>query len=130
MELTSHTHRESDCQAQVVAWLELLKNQTKRLSYTAFPAECFQMKMFGKAKKMGFRSGWPDLMIFVEGPKIGLFELKMQDGELKDHQRLLHNELRDLGFAVYVVRAETPNQMTENIARILRDDFGFKEAKI
>ena len=130
MKLKLQTYSEFECQSAVISYIELLKNQTKKLTYHASPNECVNMQMMGKAKKAGMRKGWPDIEIFLSDSRMFFVEMKLPGTGLKDHQRHLHNELRALGYPVYVIRENTPQKAQNALAKILREDFSFTQATL
>jgi len=60
------------------------------------------------------RRGWPDRLVLLPGGRLILVETKRpRGGRLAPHQRLIHAELRALGFRVEVVKTE------DDIGRLL-----------
>ena len=62
------------------------------------------MNTVGYAKKMGYRTGWPDIDVDeARGKYHGIkFEIKKIDGKVKDHQEEVHKKLESKGYAVIV----------------------------
>lgn len=66
-----------------------------------------------REKRMGAVAGWPDLMVLgivddgtiVENPTVWFLEVKDPRGTVQPHQSDVHDSLKDLGFAVAVVRS-------------------------
>jgi len=61
-----------------------------------------------REKRMGAKKGWPDLEIFGPIDGVGrcwMLEVKPPGVTVPAYQRDLHDELRDAGFAVRVVRS-------------------------
>lgn len=61
-----------------------------------------------KAKRAGLEAGEPDLRIYQEGGKCLFIELKRRGGTLTLVQKNRHKRLKELGFTVHVVWAQTP----------------------
>ena len=62
-----------------------------------------------KDKRKGVTTGWPDIEIFwkkvIENTVLIFFEVKTATGALTDKQKALHEELRQEGHYVFVVRS-------------------------
>ncbi len=58
-------------------------------------------------------AGVPDRLVLLPGGKVGFVETKVKGGKPKSLQLKRHNQLRDMGFSVFVLDA------TEDIARCL-----------
>jgi hypothetical protein len=66
-----------------------------------------------REKKMGSWAGFPDLMVLGQSgpdfafgtPTAWFLEVKDPNGVVKKHQREVHDDLKDLGFPVAVVRS-------------------------
>lgn len=61
-----------------------------------------------RAKASGMAAGEPDLRFYLPMGQIKLIELKTKDGKLNDAQKLRIPKLKELGYAVSVVYAESP----------------------
>lgn len=59
-----------------------------------------------KLTSAGYR-GLPDRLVVIPGGKLAFVEVKAPGKKLSPIQRVRHNELRRLGFKVYVVDAKT-----------------------
>ncbi len=58
-----------------------------------------------KLKLLGVQAGFPDGIIFHEGNKIILVEIKSKTGTLQPNQKEMHDNLRTMGFTVELVRS-------------------------
>lgn len=65
-----------------------------------------------REKRMGSWAGFPDLMVLGHDPSAGkwnpyvwFLEVKDPRGTVQPHQEDVHDDLKDLGFAVAVVRS-------------------------
>lgn len=94
-------HAEQIIQMQIVAWIRL---QFPNLLFTISPGGLLtSAKVGGKAKKLGYTAGTPDLLIFEPvGNYKGLFiELKTDTGVTSTAQ---HNFLTELNKRGYFAR--------------------------
>jgi G:T-mismatch repair DNA endonuclease (very short patch repair protein) len=62
-----------------------------------------RIRFFARLKRGGLWSGHPDLIVYMPGARIELWETKAARGRLSDDQRKVHAELREMGFVVRVV---------------------------
>lgn len=62
----------------------------------------------------GFFTGFPDRIALMPGGRIWLVETKTPEGKLSARQRLVHKQLRRLGFKVWCVSDIT---MGENLLK-------------
>lgn len=58
-----------------------------------------------RVRVQGVRRGAPDLVVFGEGGRVVLLEVKSPRGRLSLHQAQTHQLLRDMGHDVRVVRS-------------------------
>lgn len=94
--------REYHIQVAVVQWLRF--NYPKVLFTTSPAGVKLPMPTAIKMKRMGYRSGTPDLLIFSpRGQFHGAFvELKTEDGRTSEAQEQFIKELDDNGYATKV----------------------------
>ena len=78
------------------------------------------------AKAAGRVPGEPDLRIYLPGGKLVLIELKAANGRLSPDQKDRHATLRALGFAVHVVKAQTPADAVQQVDAILKEENNAK----
>ena len=69
-----------------------------------FRGKTFQREL-AKAKKMGAKKGFPDLICIFPDGRIVFFEVKSPDGHPSEDQLLMHAALRRAGHYVGVVRS-------------------------
>ena len=81
-----------------------------------------------KLAAMGMKAGHPDLEVYLAGGRTVFFELKTRTGWVFPKQKLRHALLRMLGFNVHVIKARTPGDCIEQIATLLRSNYGVSEA--
>lgn len=119
--LTGYKYSEYDCQCTLVAWLNLIKSQRKDFTYHASPSGLINAKILGMAFKSGTRKGWPDIQIHFRSGKTIFLELKKTKGIVSPNQKIIHAELKALGYDVHIVRFETPNECVEKVKAILEE---------
>lgn len=66
-----------------------------------------RIRFFSRLKRGGLWSGHPDLILYLPGARVELWETKAAKGRLSDDQRAVHADLREMGFRVRVVLSVT-----------------------
>lgn len=87
-----------------------------RLSYFHVPNGTYKSKKTAWImKEQGLRAGVPDLVILFPGGRTIFVELKAKTGRMSDVQKMFHEELTLMGFAVHICRSldELMNAVTE-----------------
>ena len=71
--------------------------------YTTFPAGWGELNKAtaGRLKACGLKMGMPDILVFYRGMTLGI-ELKGRGGVLSAAQKVMHEQLRAAGVAVFV----------------------------
>ena len=92
-------------QEQIVEYLRL-----KKILFTAIPNELGGSGKIGmlrtvKHKKMGLRSGSPDLILFLKDARIVCIEVKSKKGVQSDSQKEFEKELKELSHEYYIVKS-------------------------
>lgn len=72
------------------------------------------------AKITGMTAGEPDIRVYLPGAKIGLIELKAEDGELSKAQEARHKRLNELGHYVFLLQADNDNDAVDGAVGILK----------
>ena len=74
-------------------------------------------------KPKWFKTGWPDLLVFIPGGFFWMVETKRPvGGKLSPRQIVVHRELRELHFKVRVIHDnETKNLFLNEIRKCLED---------
>ena len=105
---------EREIQIKIVEWLYSLKSDKfeffATLNEAAMQSSAGKSKQFRQFtvslfKKMGLKTGIPDLCFLVMGGKCFFIELKDEKGKLSDNQKFRIPILINLGFSVYVCRS-------------------------
>ena len=88
---------------QVADLLTALDGRGGRFFWTTFPAGERRSAMAGaRWKRIGVKTGMPDIMIWTKGKCIGL-ELKAKGGQISAAQRLTHELLLEHRVTTFVV---------------------------
>ena len=94
---------ETNLQRQCVKWM---RNEIKPVYGTFFSVPNEGKRNPANASKMlaeGLLAGIPDLILLTEAT-IVLFELKTAKGTIKPKQKLIHKNLRAIGYEVHIIR--------------------------
>jgi hypothetical protein len=93
--------REASLQDLCVSYLD--SNWLGRLFWFSVPNERKDRTEIGKLVRMGMRKGMTDLVVLGKGKQL-FVELKTDIGRLSMEQKLVHKQLRALGYEVELVR--------------------------
>jgi hypothetical protein len=110
-------------QAEAVAGLDALISQGLPFAYAASlegvigNLNPYQARL---AKATGVKRGEPDLRIYLPAGRLLMIELKGKDGRLSPDQKERIPVLQALGFAVQVIKAETPEAMREAVTAAVK----------
>ena len=114
-------HQESIIQEQVVVWLQ---RQYPRVLFTGgFAGEKMKIPSACRRKRMGYRPGSPDLIIFEAHPIYhGLMvEMKAPGGKLSDSQKVFGEHASTNGYC-YVV-CYNLDEAQQKITKYLTEDI-------
>ncbi|MGX9428005.1 hypothetical protein [Bradyrhizobium sp. LeoA1S1] len=73
-----------------------------------------------EAKVTGLTAGEPDVRVYITGGFLLSFELKTPKGSRSKDQKDRHKKLIALGFVVLTIKAKTPEEMADEVERIVR----------
>ncbi|UGX97380.1 hypothetical protein G6321_00020520 [Bradyrhizobium barranii subsp. barranii] len=73
-----------------------------------------------EAKVTGLTAGEPDVRVYVTGGFLLSIELKTPKGSRSKDQKYRHKKLTDLGFTVITAKAPTPEELADEVERIVR----------
>ncbi|MCA1364991.1 hypothetical protein I6F14_32465 [Bradyrhizobium sp. IC3069] len=73
-----------------------------------------------EAKVTGLTAGEPDVRVYVTGGFLLSIELKTPKGLRSKDQKDRHKKLTDLGFTVITAKAPTPEELADEVERIVR----------
>lgn len=73
-----------------------------------------------EAKVTGLTAGEPDVRVYVTGGFLLSIELKTPKGSRSKDQKDRHKKLTDLGFTVITAKAPTPEELADEVERIVR----------
>ncbi|WP_454650729.1 hypothetical protein [Bradyrhizobium liaoningense] len=73
-----------------------------------------------EAKVTGLTAGEPDVRVYVTGGFLVSIELKTPKGSRSKDQKDRHKKLTDLGFTVITAKAPTPEELADEVERIVR----------
>lgn len=79
-----------------------------------------------KAKVTGMTAGEPDIRVYLDGGRLGLIELKPDDGVLSDDQENRHERLNELGHNVTTLWVKDKVDAVAGAVAILRKMIGGK----
>ncbi|WP_316224979.1 MULTISPECIES: hypothetical protein [unclassified Bradyrhizobium] len=74
-----------------------------------------------EAKVTGMTAGEADVRVYLFGGRLLSIELKTPKGSRSKAQRERHKKLAHLGFIVVTIKADTPEEMADEVERIVRD---------
>ena len=124
--LKGYKFSEYDGHKQLAAWLAVVAQQTKALTYHSSPNGLLSRHLIGMAVAAGMRKGWPDLQIHLNDGRTMFIELKLKNNDLSENQKMIHKEIRMMGFDVHVVRFVTPNQCVDKVRDLLNEEYGMR----
>ncbi|MBN8907275.1 MAG: hypothetical protein J0H99_11755, partial [Rhodospirillales bacterium] len=118
------------CQMETIKYLEFLENRG-HLTFNHSPVEGKRPKhTLFKLIKMGMKIGHPDLDIYIgHPPRMLILEFKTMTGVISKAQQKRANLLGALGFDHRFIIAESSSDCVNQVARILREDYGIKDAQ-
>ncbi|MCP1790945.1 hypothetical protein J2R95_000438 [Bradyrhizobium japonicum] len=73
-----------------------------------------------EAKVTGLTAGEPDVRVYVTGGVLLSIEVKTPTGSRSKNQKDRHKKLTDLGFIVITAKAATPEELADEVERIVR----------
>lgn len=73
-----------------------------------------------EAKVTGLTAGEPDVRVFITGGFLLSIELKTPRGSRSKAQKDRHKKLTALGFIVITAKADTPEELADEVERIVR----------
>ncbi|WP_028165463.1 hypothetical protein [Bradyrhizobium elkanii] len=73
-----------------------------------------------EAKVTGLTAGEPDVRVYITGGFLLSFELKTPKGSRSKDQKDRHKKLIGLGFTVITIKAKTPEEIADEVERIVR----------
>jgi hypothetical protein len=74
-----------------------------------------------EAKVTGMTAGEADVRVYMFGGRLLSIELKTPNGSRSKAQKDRHKKLAHLGFIVVTIKADTPEEMADEVERIVRD---------
>tara|TARA_R100001443_G_scaffold114144_1_gene129697 strand:- start:138 stop:563 length:426 start_codon:yes stop_codon:yes gene_type:complete len=96
---------EAALQKNVVAWLNYALPKGSIFHHSPSEGAGNKVQYYVKQKTLGFKSGWPDLEIFVPGCKVIFIELKQPKNYPTPRQRAIHEILNNTGALCFVARS-------------------------
>jgi len=109
---------ENDLHKSVVKWLGLELPRPHILHHSANEGRGNKVQWYQKLKTLGFKSGWPDLEIFVRNCKPIFIELKKPGNYLSAHQKNIRESLEHIGLHYFVCHSLA--ECHEALAPVLR----------
>ncbi|WP_315764472.1 VRR-NUC domain-containing protein [Bradyrhizobium sp. SZCCHNR2009] len=76
-----------------------------------------------EAKVTGMTAGEADVRIYFTGGLILMLELKTPTGSRSKAQRERHARLKELGFPVETIKADTPEEMADMVEAMVLEHF-------
>jgi len=73
-----------------------------------------------EAKVTGLTAGEPDVRVYITGGFLLSIELKTPKGSRSKAQKERHPKLQALGFTVITAKAPTPEELADEVERIVR----------
>lgn len=73
-----------------------------------------------EAKVTGLTAGEPDVRVYITGGLLLSIELKTPTGSRSKDQKARHAKLTKLGFIVLTAKAATPEDLADEVERIVR----------
>jgi len=96
---------EADLQKNVVKWLNYALPPNSIFHHSPNEGSNNKVQYYVKQKGLGFKSGWPDLELFIPGVKPIFIELKQPGNYPTPRQRNIHQMLLDTGVYCFVARS-------------------------
>ena len=96
---------EADLQKTVVKWLNYALPPNSIFHHSPNEGSNNKVQYYVKQKGLGFKSGWPDLELFIPGVKPIFIELKQPGNYPTPRQRNIHQMLLDTGVHCFVARS-------------------------
>lgn len=72
-----------------------------------------------RAKLNGLKAGEPDIRVYLPGAQLRMIEMKASGGKVSKAQEGRHRLLRNLGFDIVVIKAETEDDAVAQCRRLL-----------
>lgn len=123
------SEKEEGLQLMVVDFLEVLLNQGKIMFYTHINNNMYtnSFKQKSKARRMGVKSGTPDILVITNAGLVLLFELKAPKGVLSDSQKQLFQDYKNKGkFSfLHLIKGKTNEEAFELFQKILYASMAF-----
>ena len=92
------------------------------LTFAKYHPEGRRSPQYGlKMKRMGVRAGFPDYWIGLSNGKTVFIELKKATGTLSPAQKIWHAIVDLLGYAVFVVKTDSPNEAVKMVLEIIME---------
>ena len=103
---------ESSIQMQIVDYLSHTAARFKNFMFFSIPNEGVMIGNSGNKnakinflKKLGLTPGIPDIEIVAEGGRVFFLEVKNSKGKVRERQKLVHAQMKNLNIPVAVVRS-------------------------
>ncbi len=97
--------KESDLQVQVCNLLDLILPDNSIYHHSANEGAGNKVQFYRKLKRMGFKSGWPDLEIVTPQKPAIFLELKRPGNYATKNQKELHLRLKSAGAVVFICKS-------------------------